>query len=50
MTVPMQAREIDRQANPGPLRALWHRVAAAFGNGDDLVDDRRGWERERRRR
>ncbi len=43
----MQAREIDRQ---GPLRALWHRVAAAFGNGDDLVDDRRGWERERRKR
>lgn len=49
MTVPMQAREVKRPAH-GALRSLWHRVAAALGNGDDLVDDRRGWEREKRKR
>jgi hypothetical protein len=28
---------------PGGLRGIYERIAAAFGNGDDLVDDRRGW-------
>jgi hypothetical protein len=25
------------------LRGLYERLAAPFGNGDDLVDDLRGW-------
>lgn len=25
------------------LRGLWERIAAPLGNGDDMVDDLRGW-------
>jgi hypothetical protein len=40
-----------REDHPAPrgFRGIIERMAAALGNGEDLVDDRRGWLAEKRR-
>lgn len=41
-TIPTAHRDPTPQRARG-LRGLWERIAAPLGNGDDMVDDLRGW-------
>ncbi len=45
---PRHSRASDPPRRPGGLRGLYARLAAPLGNGDDLVDDYRGWREARR--